>query len=114
RVLSRGEQLLDIRGHRTPFLFHARDRCLDACRIPQFEWPQFPVETETHGTVDFNDAAGNFRDAVCGICPQLGERGPQELLVLALARAADQALQSCARVLDVLRHLERRELWLLA
>ena len=79
-LLSRGQQLLDIRATGRPSFFMRVDGGLNSGGIPQFKRPQLPVEAQAHGAVDFDHGVGNFRNAVGGISPQIRERRPEELL----------------------------------
>ena len=89
-LLSGGEQFLYVGRYRTSFFLHAGDGCFDAGGVPEFEGAEFPVEAEAHGAVDLDDGVGNFGNAIGGIGPQVGERGPKESagLVGLLRRAA--------------------------
>ncbi len=114
--LAAGEQFLDIGRDRAAFFLHARDGGLDAGRVPEFKRTQLPVEAQPHGAIDLDDGVGNFGNAVGGVSPQIGQSRPQERAgFVALLRAAlepQQHAQPRARIFDVLRHVERRELWL--
>jgi len=58
------------------FFFHAGDGGFDAGGVPEFKGAEIPVEAEMHGAVDLDDGVGNFGDAIGGVGPEVGERGP--------------------------------------
>src|SRR3954462_8451446 len=113
-LLAISEQLLDVRRNRAAFLLHACDRLLDAGSVPQLERTHLPIEAEMHGTIDLNDVVGDLAHAVRGVVPQIGQDSPQELRDRILLRvAAQQHAQALGVRIDILRHVERGELWLL-
>ncbi len=114
--LSGRQQLLDVRRDWLAFFLHARDGGLDAGGVPQFERAHLPVEAHAHGAIDFDDRVGNFGNAIGGVSPEIGKRRPEKLLPLCRPSAdrchrVPASMRTRAPVsLDVLRHLERREL----
>src|SRR5574341_1027983 len=57
------EHCLHIRGDRPIFLFQLRDRFLDANCVPDFEWPEFPIEPPAHRAIDFDDRVRDLRNS---------------------------------------------------
>ncbi len=97
---------------------HASDGRFHAGRVPEFEGAEFPVEAEVHGAVNLHHGVGNLGNAICGIRPQVGQRRPKKSacfvgLLRSAAIEAEQHSNARSCVLDVFRHLERREFGLL-
>ena len=113
-LLTRGQQLFRIRRDRLAFLLHARDRGFDARRIPEFEGTQFPVESQLHRAINFDDGVRNLGNAVGRVSPQVGERLPEKLsrfvsFLRSAAIKSQQHAHAYAGVFHVFRHLQGRE-----
>ena len=110
------EQFLDVGRDRLAFFFHARDRCCDAGRVPEFERSHFPVEAEAHGAVDLDNGVGNLGDAIGRVGPEIAREPTREKRRLCRPSAErcrpspSNMRKRGAGVLDVLGHFERGNL----
>src|SRR5207253_10813508 len=73
-----------------------------------FEWPELPIEAPAHRAIDFDDRVSDFRYAISGVAKRARKRLPEKRANPIFG--PHERLQSLPRVLDVLGHLERREL----
>ena len=98
---------LDIVRDWPAFGAHASDGVFDACRVPQLERAQFPVEAETHGAIDIGNAGGDLRNTIDRVQPQVAQGVPEKLPgFIRFLAIPEQGSKTFAEVIDAFRHLQ--------